>query len=148
MRNTKQRDCIFDIVNSSYNHLNAYQIYDIAKKVIYNISLGTVYRNLAWLSEHNKVRTIVVDGIVRYDRNVVHDHFICNECKNIIDISRNDNSNNYIDGNLLKVYLSTSPFDLTFCLHSIIFAPAFFATSKVLSVQLLTITYTSYLLLG
>ena len=76
MRNTRQRDCIFDIVNSSYNHLNAYQIYDIAKKVIYNISLGTVYRNLAWLSEHNKVRTIVVDGIVRYDRNVVHDHYI------------------------------------------------------------------------
>ena len=104
MRNTKQRDCIFDIVNSSYNHLNAYQIYDIAKKVIYNISLGTVYRNLAWLSEHNKVRTIVVDGIVRYDRNVVHDHFICNECKNIIDIPRNDNSNNYIDGNLVIDY--------------------------------------------
>ena len=95
MRNTKQRDCIFDIVNSSYNHLNAYQIYDIAKKVIYNISLGTVYRNLAWLSEHNKVRTIVV---------VVHDHFICNECKNIIDIPRNDNSNNYIDGNLVIDY--------------------------------------------
>ena len=104
MRNTRQRDCIFDIVNSSYNHLNAYQIYDIAKKIIYNISLGTVYRNLAWLSEHNKVRTIVVDGIVRYDRNVVHDHFICNECKNIIDIPRNDNSNNYIDGNLVIDY--------------------------------------------
>ena len=66
--------------------------------------MGTVYRNLAWLSEHNKVRTIVVDGIVRYDRNVVHDHFICNQCKNIIDIPRNDNSNNYIDGNLVIDY--------------------------------------------
>ena len=83
MRNTKQRDCIFDIVNSSYNHLNAYQIYDIAKKVIYNISLGTVYRNLAWLSEHNKVRTIVVDNYI--DGNLVIDYDvkyvgICKKC--------------------------------------------------------------------
>ena len=104
MRNTKQRDCIFDIVNSSYDHLNAYQIYNISRKLIPNISLGTVYRNLAWLSENGKIRTIIVDGIVRYDRNVIHDHFICNECKNIIDISRNNKSNNYIDGNLVIDY--------------------------------------------
>ena len=94
MRNTKQRDCVFDIVNSSYKHLNAYQIYNIARKIIPNISLGTVYRNLAWLSENNKIRTIIVDGIIRYDRNIIHDHFTCNECKNIIDIPRNDKSNN------------------------------------------------------
>lgn len=104
MRNTKQRDCIFDIVNSSYNHLNAYQVYDIAKEVIPNISLGTVYRNLAWLSENNKIRTIIIDDVIRYDRNVIHDHLLCTKCGNIIDIPRKSLLDNYVDGNLVIDY--------------------------------------------
>ena len=43
MRNTKQRECILDIINNSYDHLNAYQVYDKAREIISNISLGTVY---------------------------------------------------------------------------------------------------------
>ena len=104
MRNTKQRDCIFDIVNSSYNHLNAYQVYDIAKEVIPNISLGTVYRNLLWLSENDKIRTIIVDDVIRYDRNVIHDHLLCTKCGNIIDIPRKSSLDNYVNGNLVIDY--------------------------------------------
>lgn len=104
MRNTRQRDCIFDIVNSSYNHLNAYQVYDMARKVISNISLGTVYRNLSWLCKNNKIKYFIVDGIVRYDRKDEHDHFICKECNNVIDIHRKNNSDKYIDGNLVFDY--------------------------------------------
>lgn len=51
MRNTKQRECILDIINNSYDHLNAYQVYDKAREIISNISLGTVYRNLSWLCD-------------------------------------------------------------------------------------------------
>ena len=104
MRNTKQRDCIFDIVNSSYNHLNAYQVYDIAKEVIPNISLGTVYRNLLWLSENDKIRTIIVDDVIRYDRNVIHDHLLCTKCGNIIDMPRKSSLDNYVNGNLVIDY--------------------------------------------
>lgn len=104
MRNTKQRDCIFDIVNSNYNHLNAYQVYDIAKEVIPNISLGTVYRNLLWLSENDKIRTIIVDDVIRYDRNVIHDHLLCTKCGNIIDIPRKSSLDNYVNGNLVIDY--------------------------------------------
>lgn len=104
MRNTKQRECIFDIVNSSYNHLNAYQVYDIAKEVIPNISLGTVYRNLLWLSENDKIRTIIVDDVIRYDRNVIHDHLLCIKCGNIIDIPRKSSLDNYVNGNLVIDY--------------------------------------------
>ena len=104
MRNTKQRDCIFDIVNSRYNHLNAYQVYDIAKEVIPNISLGTVYRNLLWLSENDKIRTIIVDDVIRYDRNVIHDHLLCTKCGNIIDIPRKSSLDNYVNGNLVIDY--------------------------------------------
>lgn len=104
MRNTKQRNCIFDIVNNSFNHLNAYQVYNIAKNVIPNISLGTVYRNLAWLCENNKIKAIVVNGIVRYDRNDFHSHFVCNECNSIIDIFQDKSVSNLIDGNLVIDY--------------------------------------------
>lgn len=104
MRNTKQRKCIFNIINNSYNHLNAYEVYDIAKKVIPNISLGTVYRNLMLLSEKDMIRTLIVDGVIRYDRKDIHDHFICDKCKCIIDIPRKDNDIKYIDGNLVMDY--------------------------------------------
>ena len=86
MRNTKQRDCIFDIVNSSYNHLNAYQVYDIAKEVIPNISLGTVYRNLASLENEGAIQVIMVDGVKHYDKIIPHYHFVCKKCLKIIDI--------------------------------------------------------------
>lgn len=104
MRNTKQRDCIFDIVNNSYNHLSAYQVYDEARKVISNISLGTVYRNLSCLCDNNKIRFLLVNGTFRYDRNDIHDHFICIRCNNIIDIPRIFKNNEYINGNLVIDY--------------------------------------------
>ena len=87
MRNTKQRECIFDIVNSSYNHLNAYQVYDIAKEVIPNISLGTVYRNLNNLVDENKIiRLKMSDGVDRFDKNIIHAHVVCSICGKIEDV--------------------------------------------------------------
>ena len=53
MKNTKQKKVILDIINNSNNHLDAYQIYDEARKQISNISLGTVYRNLGGLENDN-----------------------------------------------------------------------------------------------
>lgn len=104
MRNTKQRDCIFDIVNNSYEHLSAYEIYDKAKEVISNISLGTVYRNLSWLCNNNKIKFLLVNGVVRYDRNDIHDHFICTKCNNIIDIVRTNKNIKYVNDNLVVDY--------------------------------------------
>lgn len=105
MRNTKQKNLIFEIVNNSYDHLNAYQIYEIARKEISNISLGTVYRNLSNLVEENKIREIEVDGTLRFDRNDIHVHFICNKCSGIIDVFDGVLDNNeYIDGNLVMDY--------------------------------------------
>ena len=46
MRQTKQNTLILDIINNSYNHPTAYDIYLICKNEMPNISLGTVYRNL------------------------------------------------------------------------------------------------------
>ena len=39
MRKTKQKDLILNIVQNSYEHLDAYEIYEEAKKTINNISI-------------------------------------------------------------------------------------------------------------
>ena len=105
MRNTKQRNVIFDIVNNSYEHLTAYQIYDLARNIIPNISLGTVYRNLSYLVDDNKIRQIDVNGTLRFDRNVNHAHFICTKCGDIHDVFDSIfYDKEYIDGNLVIDY--------------------------------------------
>ena len=105
MRNTKQKNLIFEIINNSYDHLSAYQVYEIAKKEISNISLGTVYRNLSNLVHDNKIREIEIFGTLRFDRNDKHSHFICNQCNDIIDVFDGIlNDDKYIDGNLVMDY--------------------------------------------
>lgn len=105
MRNTKQRNLIYEIINNSYDHLNAYQVYEIAKEDIPNISLGTVYRNLSYLVCDNKIREIEVDGTLRFDRNDRHAHFICNKCDSIIDVYDSIlGDDKFINGNLVSDY--------------------------------------------
>ena len=88
MRNTRQRNCIFDIVNNSYEHLTAYQVYDKAKQVISNISLGTVYRNLNMLVEEKNARRLkATNGIDRFDNTKTqHHHFVCMKCGKYYDV--------------------------------------------------------------
>ena len=104
MKNTKQRKIVLDIVNNSDSHLDAFGVYKLARMSIPNISLGTVYRNLSWLSDNNKIRFFLVDGTFRYDRNDIHDHFICTKCGDVIDIPRDKNIKKYLDGNLVVDY--------------------------------------------
>ena len=86
MKNTKQRNIILNIVNNSNNHLDAYEIYNLAKCELPNISLGTVYRNLSNLDECGYIQSLMVDGVKHYDKVFPHYHFVCNKCKNIIDV--------------------------------------------------------------
>ena len=86
MKNTKQRKIILDIINNSNNHLDAYGVYNIAKRDISNISLGTVYRNLGQLEEQGLIISIVCNGVKHYDKVIPHYHFICNRCSKIIDV--------------------------------------------------------------
>ena len=78
VRNTTQRNLILDIINNSCEHLTAEEVYEIARKSILNISLGTVYRNLNILVELQKIRKIkTFDGKDHYDKlHIKHNHFI------------------------------------------------------------------------
>ena len=101
MRNTKQKTLILDIVNNSYNHPTASDIYADCRKTIPNISLGTVYRNLNKLVKLGSISKIEMpNNIVRYDKTISHDHFICIKCGKIIDLKRSNIAyDSFIDGN-------------------------------------------------
>ena len=88
MRQSKHRDLILAILNSESTHPTAEEIYNKAKEVIPYISLGTVYRNLNVLVQHDIIRQVKGnDQTVHYDGNLSpHYHLFCQTCGKIVDI--------------------------------------------------------------
>lgn len=106
MRETKQRNLILEIINNSCSHLSAEEIYNIAKKQISNISLGTVYRNLNMLFENGNIRKIKLDDNVDHYDNLKkeHNHFICNKCNKIYDVFEKEKNNINLDCGIVMNY--------------------------------------------
>ena len=52
---SRQRETILQVLHSTDTHPTASAVYNEVRKVIPNISLGTVYRNLAALSEEGVI---------------------------------------------------------------------------------------------
>ncbi|MBQ6059055.1 MAG: transcriptional repressor [Clostridia bacterium] len=87
-RYSKKREAILRIVSSTKSHPSAKWVYDQIQKEYLDISLATVYRNLALFKQDGRVACIaVVDGEERFDGNVEpHSHFVCRSCGKIIDL--------------------------------------------------------------
>ena len=87
-KRSKQRDAIINFLMTRKDHPTADTIYVNIKEEFPNISLGTVYRNLALLSGRGDILKLSYDGGAdRYDANVgPHYHFICKECGEVIDL--------------------------------------------------------------
>ena len=94
IRKTRQRDAILGYLTTRRDHPCAEQIYENVRQAIPNISLGTVYRNLALLTELGEVRTLYTGaGADRYDADTrPHDHFICRRCHRVTDMPGFDNT--------------------------------------------------------
>lgn len=87
MRNSKQRNRIYEIVKNTDRHPTADWIYEEARKLMPSISLGTVYRNLGQLVDNNMIRSLTYQGSVRYDGMIEnHHHFACKTCGMIYDV--------------------------------------------------------------
>ena len=84
---SRQREAILEVLRSTDTHPTANWIYTKVKERIPNISLGTVYRNLAALSEAGEIININVgDGFEHFDGNSLpHLHMHCKHCGNITD---------------------------------------------------------------
>ncbi len=105
MRNTKQKELIFNIVSNSFDHLSADKIYLKARKVLSNISLGTVYRNLNQLVEEGKIKKIKMNDKDCFDNlKEKHNHFICKKCQKIIDVKDKIDLSHKIENNLIVDY--------------------------------------------
>lgn len=92
-RYSRQRDTILQVIQSTRVHPTADWIYKETRKLIPNISLGTVYRNLNQLVENGHILKLKDDTMVRYDGNIdQHDHFRCTSCGKWFDIALIDQS--------------------------------------------------------
>ncbi len=86
-RFSKQRQTILDEIRAVKTHPTAEAVYEMTKKKIPNISLGTVYRNLSLMKENGQVLTFTIGGKERFDGNVEpHIHMCCEKCMAIEDI--------------------------------------------------------------
>lgn len=108
-RGSKQREAILRILQSTDIHPTADWIYDQVRKVIPNISLGTVYRNLNLLKDEGLIKEVTIYGSssARYDANLEpHHHFICLICNSVYDLpvrGENVNVSHLISGRNFKV---------------------------------------------
>ena len=85
---TKQRQVIWDVIQSAPGHLTAEQIYQLAKKQLPQIAMGTVYRNLGLMVQDGEIQRIEsAGGPDFYDKNnAPHEHFYCVSCGSLIDM--------------------------------------------------------------
>jgi Fur family peroxide stress response transcriptional regulator len=86
---SSKRNAIYNAVCSTKTHPSAKWIYDTLKPDIPDLSLGTVYRNIALFKEEGKVNVVcTVNGEERIDGNTKsHPHFVCNNCGKVYDVS-------------------------------------------------------------
>ncbi len=91
---SRQREAIMRVLCSTDTHPTAQQVYEAVRKEIPNISLGTVYRNLAALSENGDILCITVgDGFDHFDGDTKpHVHLHCRKCGHIADAHLESNT--------------------------------------------------------
>lgn len=87
-RYSPKREAILQCLRSTNCHPSAEWLYTQLKPQIPNLSLATVYRNLARFRSEGRVQVIgCVDGEDRYDYTTEpHGHFICRTCGAVIDL--------------------------------------------------------------
>ena len=87
-KNFRKRNAILAYLRETTEHPSAEMIFNRLKPEIADLSIGTVYRNLALFQQQGLVSSIAtVNGVERYDGNTAtHVHFICSCCDSVIDL--------------------------------------------------------------
>ena len=88
LKYSRQREVIKEYLASTKAHPTADTVYLHVRKTFPKISLGTVYRNLALLSERGEILKLSYEGGAdHYDACTdPHYHFVCHECGSVIDL--------------------------------------------------------------
>ncbi|HEY3315794.1 MAG TPA: transcriptional repressor [Bacillota bacterium] len=87
-RKTKQRQVILEELRKVKSHPTADEVYEMVKKKLPRISLGTVYRNLELLSDAGEIQTLELAGTQkRFDGEpATHYHVRCLNCGKVEDL--------------------------------------------------------------
>lgn len=87
-RQYSKRSAILACLCSTGAHPSAETVHQMLSQQRSDISLATVYRNLALFKQQGLIQSLgTVNGIERFDYNTApHVHFICSCCQAIIDL--------------------------------------------------------------
>ncbi len=88
MRLTPQRQIILEELGKVTSHPTANEVYDMVRKRLPRIGLGTVYRNLELMADNGIILKLEVGGTQkRFDATVKpHYHIRCSSCGKVNDI--------------------------------------------------------------
>ena len=88
MKYSIQREALLTLLRSTRSHPTADWLYQELRKDFPNISLGTVYRNLALLSEKGEILSLNVNSEKEHFDGFTHEHyhFVCSDCGTITDV--------------------------------------------------------------
>ena len=85
-----KRDAILDCLRHTDAHPSAETVHQMLHEDYPEISMATVYRNLALFKRQGLIQSVgTVGGVERFDGNPKpHVHFICTACDAVIDLSQ------------------------------------------------------------
>ena len=87
-KNFRKRGAILECIRCTKTHPSADMVYAMLQKDHPDISLATVYRNLALFRKQGLIQCVAtVNGTERFDANTApHVHFICTGCDAVLDL--------------------------------------------------------------
>ena len=87
-RHSKKREAIREELRRAGDHPSAEELYARLKPLYPDLSLGTVYRNLALFRQSGEASCVaIVNGQERFDAHThPHAHFICRTCGAVLDV--------------------------------------------------------------
>lgn len=89
LKYSRQREAIKEFLIHRTDHPTADTIYDQIRETYPNISMGTVYRNLALLEKIGEIKKITTGAGAadHFDGNITpHNHFVCTTCHRVMDL--------------------------------------------------------------
>jgi len=87
-RYSAKREAILQVIQETKSHPSAEWVFQQLKPQFPDLSLGTVYRNLAAFRQDGTLTSVgVVNGQERFDAETApHTHFICSRCGQVCDM--------------------------------------------------------------
>ena len=89
---THQRFVIYAALMRMHGHPSPEAVYEVVRRQIPSISLGTVYKNIKTFVDAGVLREVSLHhGSARLETNMdPHHHMVCSSCKAIVDLDESD----------------------------------------------------------